>query len=319
MKKVRCAFLIFLLILSSASARSLLVHGANAPLVRIEPEETPKVDVGEQFTINVTVENAVDIFAAQVYFRFDPLVLNVTNIVEGPFLSSVTMTLLALNRTDYFLDAEPPTALIKFVDSMASPEPIGASGNGLLFSVTFEVLSEGSSQFSFLIHPPNTNDGTFFYDFYFNEIIPNVLDAFYSSPIKFSANPSTINVGENTTLSGQVLGAASFNVTSVKLQYLQQAAGTNWTDLATVPTNSSGYFSYQWTGSTAGDFEFQVGITIAGITAYSSLLTVTVQQTGIPIIYVVVGAIVLIVVVVAAIIAYRGRKRKEIDEPPILP
>jgi hypothetical protein len=310
--------LLFLLILSlSLAQESFLVHAQNAPSIRIEPEETPMLDVGEQFTINVTVKNCVDVFAAQVWFRYDPMILNVTNIPEGPFLSSVTQTLIVQNKTDLYLDAEPPTAIIKFANSMASSEPIGASGSGLLLSVTFEVISEGSSQFQFITHKPNTNDGTFFYDFYFNEIIPDVLDAFYSSPISLSANPSTISVGENTTLSGQVLGASSFNVTSVTLQYRQQ--GGNWSDLATVSTNSSGHFDVPWRASTDGVFEFQAAITIAGITTYSKVVGVTVQQTGIPIIYVGIGAIVLIIVVVAAVLVYRRRKGKEIEEPPLLP
>jgi len=148
--------------------------------IRIEPESVGKLAVGDTFTVNVTVENCVNVYAVQVDIRYDPQVLNVTNILEGSFLPSTGPTIIVKSNASQTTGAKPLTAQVLFVDTKLGTDTPDANGNGVLFIVTFKVLSDGSSQFQFFPHPPNTNDGTFFENGNNAEIIPELHNGSYS-------------------------------------------------------------------------------------------------------------------------------------------
>jgi parallel beta-helix repeat protein len=153
------------------------------PKIRIEPVQIMKVPVGETFTVNVTVEDCVNVYAVQVYIRYDPDVLEAVSILEGPFLPSFGSTLLLLNKTKEDLEATPPYAEVRFVDVLLGDVP-GANGSGLLFNVTFRVISDGSSHLHFVEYVPKSGgDGTYFMDSNLNEIYPELYDGFYGTGV----------------------------------------------------------------------------------------------------------------------------------------
>lgn len=156
------------------------------PAIGMEPQNVGKLDVNDTFTVNVTVENCVDIYAVQVDLRYDPQVLNVTNILEGPFLPSAGST-FAVNMTAQSLNTTPPTTRLIFVDTKMGSEPAAdASGNGTLLTITCQVLSNGSTQLQFYPYSAGTGTsiGTYFLKRDLTEIIPELHNGSYgSSPI----------------------------------------------------------------------------------------------------------------------------------------
>jgi len=182
MKKKLICVLSFLLLTLSVISAELYPSGVEAqtrPKIKIEPVQIRKMNVGETFTVNVTVEDCVKVYAVQVYIRYNPEVLEAISILEGPFLPSFGSTILILNESRKFLEATPPYAEVRFVDSLSGDVP-GAYGSGLLFNVTFRVLSDGSSLLHFLEYVPGSGGGgTYFIDRDWNEIYPELYDGFY--------------------------------------------------------------------------------------------------------------------------------------------
>lgn len=281
------------------------------PVVSIDPVLVPSLPVNSNFTIYVRVDNAVGVEAVQVQFTYSLAVLNATKVVEGPFLQSVGATAVAQ------LTAERISGNVGAVNySSALVTGATATGSGILLNVTFTVLSEGSTNFH-MVPPSNSGSypGTYFLDMQYNEIVPTLADGTYGSPLLLTASPNTLHVGDFTTLSGKISGSLVENVTSVDLMYASQAS--NWTDLGTVPTNSSGYFSSQWASNETGFFEFRASYTFAGLTSYSLVASVTVQPVlhgyGIYVLYAFLGVVVFIVAVL--IIGRVRRGGKQVEEP----
>ena len=288
----------------------------NPPFVRIDPAQTESLDVGDNFTIYVWVDNAVGVAGAQVQFTYDLTVLNATQVVEGPFLRSFGPTITAQQGIEAVNDFVGEVYYSSAIISGAT-----ATGSGILLNVTFTVISEGSVQFHLIPFSSSSGyPGTYFLNIEFTNIVPSLQDAFYGSPISLTAKPSIIYSGDTTTLSGKLSGPSAVNVTSVNLMYSIQ--GGSWKDLGTIQTNSSGYFSREWTASGSGVFEFQVTFTISGKTTNSTVFDVMVLQTagqgsGIYVLYACVG-IAIFLVAVAIIMRVRNR-RKQLDEPTPVP
>jgi hypothetical protein len=156
-----------------------------APIIRVEPENVANLVVKSTFTVNVTVENCLNIYAVQVDIRYDPQVLNVTGISEGTFLRSSGPTVVAVANTSQNNDTPPLTAGAYFADTHVGDSGTGTSGNGTLFTVTFQVLSGGSTQLQFFPYKPKSGsvEGTYFLrvnqDQTQTEIIPELQSGSY--------------------------------------------------------------------------------------------------------------------------------------------
>jgi hypothetical protein len=282
------------------------------PKIRIEPVQTMKVAVDETFTVNVTVEGCVNVYAVQVYIRYDPEVLEVVKILEGPFLTSFGSTLLLLNETKEDLEATPPYGEVRFVDSLLGDVP-GASGSGLLFNVTFRVLSDGSSHLHFVEYVPKSGgDGTYFMDKNLNEIYPELCDGFYGTPITFSASATKVAVGDNVTLTGRVLGVTG----ALNVSILFRKAGGAWVSLANLTTDASGNFSYVWRSSEAGSFEFKASAVVEDVPVQSGVVAVTVESKFNIINYILYIVAAVVVVALLAVLIARRRRRAPPETPP---
>jgi len=314
-KKFICVLFLSLLTLSVISfglyPRDVLAQAK--PKIRIEPVQTMKVAVNETFTVNVTVEDCVNVYAVQVYIRYNPEVLGVVSILEGPFLPSFGGTLLLLNETREDLEATPPYGEVRFVDSLMGDVP-GASGSGLLFNVTFRVLSEGSSHLHFLEYVPQSGgDGTYFMDRNYHEIYPDLYHAFYGTPITFSASAAKVAVGGHVTLSGQVLGVTG----RLNVSILFRRAGGEWSNLATLTTDESGSFSHIWNAGEAGDFEFKVSTVIEDVPVYSNIVSVTVESPFNIMNYI--SYLIVAIIIIALLAAFYARRRRGRKTPPEMP
>ncbi|MDH5440542.1 MAG: Ig-like domain-containing protein, partial [Candidatus Bathyarchaeota archaeon] len=73
------------------------------------------------------------------------------------------------------------------------------------------------------------------------------------SSISISISPTTLTIGESTTISGSLSPTRA--ATTVTIQY--RANEGTWTTLTSVTTDSDGTYSYTWTPTTAGTYEIK--------------------------------------------------------------
>jgi parallel beta-helix repeat protein len=156
------------------------------PTVMISPQNITSFRLNDNFTVYVQVDNATAIDAAQVQFTYDPTVLSVTQVVEGPFLPSAGPTIVAQAYAEENLTSEPPTGEVFYLSTITGSAALtGASGSGVLLNVTFRVVSEGVTPLHLLFYRMGTGGaGTYFLNNESSEIGPKLRDAsFQTAPI----------------------------------------------------------------------------------------------------------------------------------------
>ena len=119
---------------------------ADPATISLDPASVDALAVGETFTVNVMIADVSDLYGWQINVTFNPNVLSVDSVVEGPFLESVNETMGLQRSIDnsigYLLAScsfKPPYEAI----------PAGASGSGQLASITFSVKASGGSDLRF--------------------------------------------------------------------------------------------------------------------------------------------------------------------------
>lgn len=285
-------------------------HSSPGPTISIEPRQTKKLSVGDTFTVNVTVRDCEDVYAVQVDIRYDPFVLDAISIVGCPFLeSSGVETFVLANESRIYEDATPPYAQVWFVATLLG-DVEGVSGSGVLFNITFEVLADGVSHIEFYEYPGGGVEyGTYFMNSNVQDIMVTLENGFYGNPIQLSVSPSKINLGENVTISGTILGVEE--ASNVTLYY--KKTGGSWVELATILSNSTGYFSYSWKPSEAGEYSIKATTILEEVLVESAETSLIVEAGfGIDIMWIV--AIVVIVVVLAVLVVIL-RKRSKSGKP----
>ncbi len=114
----------------------------NATLA-IEPGnlQLQSVAVGQTIEVNLTVSDVHDLWGWEIsYLTFNPAVLNLTQVTEGPFLKSGGQTFfLSTNNVPMVQQGTLPSVAEDF------PENTTVSGSGTLATLTFQVLSAGTS------------------------------------------------------------------------------------------------------------------------------------------------------------------------------
>jgi hypothetical protein len=152
------------------------------PTIMIEPASNRVVATNYTFTVNVYVENCADIYAVQVDIRYDPQVLNATSVSEGTFLNSTGTTSVLFAQSSLVANSTPPRAVVYFVDTkLGNGTGPDSGGNGTLFTITFQVISTGSTQLQFFPYNPGTGSplGTYFLKRDKTEVIPAPHDGSY--------------------------------------------------------------------------------------------------------------------------------------------
>lgn len=139
-----------IIIVATASILAYVLLQPPALTIRIEPSSIGKLAVGSTFTVNVTVENAVNVSGMQLDIRYNPDVLNATNASEGPFFPSTGQNTVFRCNPRQDLNATPPVWRVICFDAVTNHN---VSGNGTLLSITFIVLSDGSSSIELYPYP----------------------------------------------------------------------------------------------------------------------------------------------------------------------
>ena len=106
--------------------------------ILFQPAQT-NVAVGSQFTVDVVIENAQDLFTIPLAIRFDPNVVMITEVHHGDLMGGTEQPAALVQR----VDAETGTAILSV---SRPPGTRGASGNGILVTLFLEARAAGSTQ-----------------------------------------------------------------------------------------------------------------------------------------------------------------------------
>ena len=133
---VACLVAILVVVL----AYVILSSPPSSTVLSVEPQ-TAQGTTGQNFTINVSISDVTDLYSWQIELSWNPSLLNVTNIMEGPLLKSSgnsTFFSPVINNAEGNLSVLC-TRLYSFGSSVT-----GVSGNGTLMTVQFEVIRSGA-------------------------------------------------------------------------------------------------------------------------------------------------------------------------------
>lgn len=108
--------------------------------VSVQPLSTTVWGVGESITINITVKDVTDLYGWELKLYYNKGILNGTNVVEGPFLKAKGETFFQCTFTDDYNLTHGQLATFNSLLGNIS----GASGSGVLATITFETIHLGS-------------------------------------------------------------------------------------------------------------------------------------------------------------------------------
>lgn len=106
---------------------------------------TPRI--GETISVDIVATDVTDLFAFNVDVAFNSTVLGATSVVPGSFLNSAGLTLGDLGLLGF--DTTTPREIQDINDSLLGTVG-GATGAGVLATMSFDVVGSGISNLSFL-------------------------------------------------------------------------------------------------------------------------------------------------------------------------
>jgi len=99
--------------------------------------------LGKNFTVNITVSNVTDLYGWEFWMSFNSTILTAVNVTEGPFLKAAGDTFWTTPKINN-------TAGTIAAGAMLDPPPSqGATGNGIMATITFYVQSDGTTSLNF--------------------------------------------------------------------------------------------------------------------------------------------------------------------------
>ena len=134
------ALLLFLLLARPAGASYPVEAALLPPNVYVSPVSQYAV-VGETFSAEIRVSDALDLGGFEFTLSYDPAVVTVTDIVVGGLISSTNRTVAEYGP---LVDNSAGTAS-QIAFSYARPARAGPNGSGLLATVTLRAVAEGTS------------------------------------------------------------------------------------------------------------------------------------------------------------------------------
>jgi hypothetical protein len=121
-----------LLILAVLTSASIAYAPVTLPLLHVDPPETIQ-NPGTSFTVNITVQEVTDLFSYEFKLSFEPGILSVASVDQGPFLTGPLGTL-------FYPQVKPDYVYVAHLILGAYP---GVSGSGVLCSITFDIIDAG--------------------------------------------------------------------------------------------------------------------------------------------------------------------------------
>ena len=134
---------------------------SSTPTISVDPPEVKDLDPGNSFTVNITVAGIVidetvgskcyGLYGWNINLTFNPAVLNVVSVTEGAFLKEA-------NETIFLPVTKNNDAGFVFAGAMFMPPfpERGATGSGVLATITFNVTGQGVTDLNFQLSKINT-------------------------------------------------------------------------------------------------------------------------------------------------------------------
>jgi len=278
--------------------------------VKATPEPTTKVEpyvstaqVGESFTINITLTDVQNLYGVDVFLQWDASILQVVGIDIRLGIESCPDGVLhepffiAKNET---IQEEGKYTLAGTSTSPAPP----FNGSGNIVKIIFKVTNIGSCKLDL---------ATKLADWPPPERVPRIswpiahttIGGFFGHLINISVSPGNATIGENISISGFISPAKA----NVELTILYQREGeTEWRTLTIVTTDEQGNYRYIWQPQEDGKYNIKTTAIIDGKEEASSSVLVTVNVPKQPIwLYIAIIIGLAITIIVVAIVIYRKK------------
>ena len=118
-----------------------LTHASTTSTIKVDSatQQFPSAHVGDTIQVNITISNVQNLWAWDLpNIRFDPTILNLTQINEGPFLQQAGQTVFIwASSASYAIGQGDIPDTSDTLLSVAS-----ASGSGVLATLVFQVLAQ---------------------------------------------------------------------------------------------------------------------------------------------------------------------------------
>lgn len=129
---------------------------ASTTTIAVDPSQVVDLDPGQTFSVDITVTDVTDLYGWSINLTFKPSVLNVENVTEGPFLKQFGNTYLLPGQINNDAGFLTPGGLL-FDPTQVPAFPLeGATGDGILATITFTVKGSGTTDLHFEASKLNT-------------------------------------------------------------------------------------------------------------------------------------------------------------------
>jgi hypothetical protein len=286
------------------------------PEIHVEPSSVVDASLqpGNAFSINVTVIQAVGIYAWNLNMSWDPAVLNVTNVEEGSFLNQSAYD-TTFNK--HILQEEG--FLYANCSLFGEPPDVSASGNGTLITVIFLVETVGNTVLDLY--------GTKLLEYGGDELPHDVQDGYFDnsgvrrdvSIVSVEASPTSVEAGDSVSIT--VVARNDGDVTEVfdvVVYWGDINIGTVSTSDLSPGAQETLTFSWKTEGMSEGNHAIKAVASsviweanIDDNTYINGNVTITPHEETSSLSPTIVAAVIIVILVVAAIIfAVFRRKRR---------
>lgn len=216
MRKPIVLLLIFAIVIGSAVIlHTTSASGTSTATISIDSttQQFPSAHVGDTIQVNIVVSKVSHLWCWNIEdINFNPKVLNITNVTEGPYLKQAGQTMFIWTQGAPELSkGEIP----EIEDILTTTNT--ASGSGILATLDFTVLQLGTSQITFNQTELDSSAATINYTT--NEPISTIIPS--------TAINAVITVGPTSTSSPTPLSSTSSSASSDPSQSIDPAGSTS--------------------------------------------------------------------------------------------
>lgn len=296
---------------------------SSLPRIYVNPRVS-SVAPGDSFTVDVAMSGITtneSLYAWEFDMSFNSTILNVTSVMQGPFLKTLGDT--SWDMAPPLIDNSEGTVVA--TESFISFPSKGAVGSGVLANITFHVLGEGETQLHFYETGLRTYNGS--------DILPIdhvTVDGFFGYPLVRDIVVSDVAVFPASVKAGELV---SINVTAENLGEIEETFNVTVsydsteietqtvTDLA---SDGSETLEFSWDTKDVAEGNYTITAVASEMSGeadtannmYTNVfVVVTAPASAFPIEYII--AIVAVVVVVAIIggVVFLLRRRRSRAKP----
>lgn len=297
---LRTTFLLALIITQIAAGKA-----TSGTTIRVEPYASI-AQVGESFTINITLTDIQNLYGVEVILRWNASILQVVGVDVRLGVESHPDGVL--HEDILIAENETRNDVGRYWLAAASTAPAASFyGGGNIVIITFNVTGAGSCKLDLETElydwPPPERDPPESWPIWHTTI-----DGFFGRQIGISISPENVTIRKNVNISGFVIPAqANVNVTIL----YRREGETDWHTLATRITNEQGNYQYTWRPKEKGKYEIKATAIIEDQLETSPSVFVTVEAPEQPPwVYIAIIIILIIIAAVAIIVIYRKKSKR---------